>query len=222
MAVYLLHVDTSTDTGTVAISSDGTLMAHRTNEESRNHAATINTMITEVLTEAKLTFNDIAAIVVCGGPGSYTGLRIGMATAKGLCYALDKPLLVDNRLTLLAFHAYQQNGNFAQYVSLLTAREKEYFISIYDQDFTCTLPHQHITEDQLTNLIAKKDTTLIITDAPDYIFNTLLVSSLQMDTNIKTNLSSWCFYSFTQFNCNNIVNLSTAEPFYLKQVYTHK
>jgi tRNA threonylcarbamoyladenosine biosynthesis protein TsaB len=222
MAIYLLHLDTSTDTGTVAISKDGLLVAHRTNEESRNHAATINIMIAGLLADTEISFGDLSAIVVCGGPGSYTGLRIGMATAKGLCYALDKPLLVDNRLTLLAFHACKQNENFARYISLLTAREKEYFISIYDKDFICRLPPQHITEDQLVGLIAEKESILIITDAPDYIFKTLSVSSLQMDTNIKTNLSSWCFYSYTQFNCNNIVNLSTAEPFYLKQVYTHK
>src|ERR1019366_2430074 len=105
---YLLHIDTSTDTGAVAIGGDGNLLAYRANTETRNHATTINNMINDVLAEVKISLEDLSCIVVCAGPGSYTGLRIGLATAKGLCYALDKPLMLDNRLTLLAYQAYRQ------------------------------------------------------------------------------------------------------------------
>jgi tRNA threonylcarbamoyladenosine biosynthesis protein TsaB len=222
MTKYLLHIDTATDTGTIAISGNGILLAYRNNEESRNHAATINVMITEVLAEIDISFGDLAGIVVCGGPGSYTGLRIGMATAKGLCYAMGKPLIVHNRLTLLAFHAYKQHNNYTQYIALLCARDKEYFIGIYDKDFVCTLSPQHIIEDQLHSLITKEESTYFITNAPDTIFNSLPITNLQIDSDIKIDLPSWCFYALEQYNCNNIVNLATAEPFYLKQVYTHK
>ena len=179
-------------------------------------------MINDVLGEAGISLNDLSAVAVCGGPGSYTGLRIGMATAKGLCYALDKPLVVDNRLTSLAYHAYKMHPGCTQYITLLTARDKEYFVSIYDHDFTCILAPQHVMEDQLPQLVSKKDNAFIVSNAPDYIFNTLLINNLQIDSNTKTDLASWCWYGFLEFNCNNIVNLSTAEPFYLKQVYTHK
>ena len=219
---YLLHIDTSTDTGSVAIGGDGKLLAYRANTETRNHAATINILISEALADAHISLQQLSAIVVCAGPGSYTGLRIGLATAKGLCYALDKPLLLDNRLTLLAYQVYRHNYKVAsQFISLLTAREKEYFISVYDNDFGCILPPQHVMEEQLNDLLEKKENTAIITNSVG-IINPLDYINLRMDTDTQINFDLWIFYAFEQYKRNNIVNLSSAEPFYLKQVYTHK
>lgn len=220
---YLLHIDTSIDTGLIAVSGDGVLLASCMNEETRNHAATINNMISNVLADINISFEDLSGIVVCAGPGSYTGLRIGMATAKGLCYALDKPLILDNRLTMLAYQAQRNHpGEYSQYVSLLVARDKEYFISIYNNDLICTFPPQHIMEEQLDELIDKKEKTYIITDAVQDVILSLKINNLLIDTDIKTDLKSWVFYAFAKYIGNNIVNLSEAEPFYLKQVYTHK
>jgi tRNA threonylcarbamoyladenosine biosynthesis protein TsaB len=219
--VYLLHIDTSTDTGSVAVGGDGKLLAFRTNIETRNHAATLNVMINGVLADARITLQQLNGVVVCAGPGSYTGLRIGMATAKGLCYALDIPLLLDNRLTLLAYNAYKQNSNASQYISLLYAREKEYFIAAYDTNFTCILQPQHIMQEQLNVLIKKTPNTTIITNVPD-IANMLTVSNLRIFQDSQINFDLWVSYAFEQYQCSNIVNLASAEPFYLKQVFTHK
>lgn len=220
---YLLHIDTSTDAGMVAVGRDGVLIASRTNEETRNHASTINSMINDVLEDAGISLEQLSGISVCAGPGSYTGLRIGMATAKGLCYALDKPLLLANRLTLLACQEYYMyKHENAHYVSLLIAREKEYFISIYDKDFKCTLLPQHILEDQLPEIIGERENTHFITNVPDTALNTLKINKISVNSNIKIDSSVWISYTFEQFKCNDIVNLYLAEPFYLKQVYTHK
>ena len=219
---YLLHIDTSTDVGTVALSGDGVLLSHLSTEETRNHASTINNMIEQLMAGAGITLDQLSAIVVCAGPGSYTGLRIGLATAKGFCYAMDKPLLLDNRLTLLAYTAYKKEPSFAQYVSLLVAREKEYFISVYSNDFSCIVPPQHITEDALTGLLAKDARTYMLSDAPENVINNLHINHVQVDNNTKIELNSWSFYAFEKNNCNDFVNLMEAEPFYLKQVYTHK
>src|SRR5882672_2766392 len=105
---YLLHIDTSTDTGLLAIGCDGQLLAHSMIEESRNHAGTINNMINSLLADAHISFRQLSAVAVCAGPGSYPGLRIGLATAKVLCYALEKPLILDNKLTVLAHGAHLQ------------------------------------------------------------------------------------------------------------------
>jgi tRNA threonylcarbamoyladenosine biosynthesis protein TsaB len=218
---YLLHIDTSTDIGAVAVGGDGVLIAHRTNTESRNHAATLNILINDVLADAKITLQDLAGIVVCAGPGSYTGLRIGMATAKGLCYALDKPLLLDNRLTLLAYQLYKQHPGAGQYISLLYAREREYFVCTYSDIFEEIIAPQHKNDEGLLE-IAKKDViTAVITNSPD-IIKTLGFTDIQIITDIQINFELWVFYSYFQYVCNNIVNLSNSEPFYLKQVYTHK
>lgn len=220
---YLLHIDTSTDTGMVAIGGDGQLIAAAFNKEARNHASSVNNMITEVLASANIPINAIDAIVVCAGPGSYTGLRIGLATAKGLCYAMDKPLLLDNRLTLLAHQNYvEQKGTHTNYIPLLIARDKEYFISIYDENFDCILTPRHIAEDELPALVAGMDKVQVITNAINDKLIALNIKNLHVTENIEINLSLWVSYAFEQYKCNNTVNLSTAEPFYLKQVYTHK
>jgi tRNA threonylcarbamoyladenosine biosynthesis protein TsaB len=220
---YLLHLDTSVDTGLVAVTCDGAVLAMTMNVETRNHAATINNMIADVLAEINISLNDLGGIVVCAGPGSYTGLRIGMATAKGLCYALDKPLLLDDRLTLLANKAQKEHGNeFTHYISLLIARDKEYFISIYNNDMVCTLAPQHIMQEQLDELIDKNVATYIVTDALQEVIDDLKHNNLVTDSDIKTDIISWAHYSYQKYIGHNFVNLSAAEPFYLKQVYTHK
>ncbi len=222
MSAYLLHIDTATDTGTVALSKEGKIISLRNNLEARNHAGTINIMIQEVLSDANILLQDIAAVVVCGGPGSYTGLRIGVATAKGLCYALDKPLLMDNRLTLLAYNAYKKgNKNYSRYISLLMAREKEYFISIYDNSFNCLTSPQHITEEQLMQLLAGIQQAYVVTDSP--LLQEMGEKDIKaIDTDTAMPLETWGIYAYEQLKCNDFVNLATAEPLYLKQVHTHK
>ena len=219
---YLLHIDTSTDTSILAIGCNGELLTYSVNEESRNHAGTINNSINKLLINAEISFEQISAVVVCAGPGSYTGLRIGLATAKGLCYALDKPLILDNKLTLLANNASNEHPNYSQYISLLIAREKEYFISIYNNKRTCILQPQHISEEQLSELIEKNKKTFFISNAEKETIEHLIIDDLKIDNNIKTPVDFWISAAFEKYNCNHFVNLMEAEPFYLKQVYTHK
>src|SRR6185312_14765260 len=150
---YLLHIDTSADTGTVAISGNGQILHHVTSEDTNNYASIINTMINEVLNTVGITLPQIKAFVVCAGPGSYTGLRIGLATAKAFCYTLDKPLILNNKLTLLALQEINKySSGFDIYYSILKAREKEYFISIYDSFFKCIMEPKHITENDFSDL----------------------------------------------------------------------
>jgi tRNA threonylcarbamoyladenosine biosynthesis protein TsaB len=217
---YLLHIDTSADTCTVALAGDGILLAYKESAEARNHAGNINNMIGELLADAGISFPQLSAIAVCAGPGSYTGLRIGMATAKGLCYAVDTLLLLDNKLALLAYQAYTQNKNYNAYISLLNARDKEYFITIYNNEFKCILEPQHVLEPQLEQILAQKNNSYIITDSPEFVADPSI--NLYVDRVIKINLTSWGMFSFEKFKCNETVKLYAAEPFYLKQVYTHK
>lgn len=219
---YLLHIDTSSDIGSVAVSADGVLRSHIGTEEARSHASTINNMISQVLADANISLKELSAITVCAGPGSYTGLRIGLATAKGICYALDLPLILDNKLTLLAYAMQKKHPGFEQYISLLVARDREYFVGIYDGIPGCIVPPQHVTEDVLSGLINKNARTYMFSDASQNIIACLEIDSLQVENNTKIDLNSWAFHAFEKYNCNHIVNLADAEPFYLKQVYTHK
>ena len=89
----ILSLETATTNCSVALASDGKVIAARSINSGYSHAEKINVFIHEVIDQAGFSLKDLNAIAVSSGPGSYTGLRIGVSTAKGLCYALDLPLI---------------------------------------------------------------------------------------------------------------------------------
>ena len=220
---YLLHIDTSGDVSHVALGAEGQMLAVKESTETRNHASTINLMIEDVLAAAGVTMQQLAGVVVCAGPGSYTGLRIGLSTAKGICYALNIPLIMDNKLTLLANQKYVlHKAEYDRFLVVLQAREQEYFISFFDNALTNIVPAKHINASELNDYLQSDAKYYIITDClsgndmKDYLH------SFVIDKEVSININEWLFFSSDEYKCNNIVNLSTTEPFYLKQVYTHK
>ncbi|MGN6566958.1 MAG: tRNA (adenosine(37)-N6)-threonylcarbamoyltransferase complex dimerization subunit type 1 TsaB [Flavipsychrobacter sp.] len=220
---YLLHIDTSADNGFVAISADGHIVSAKSIEDSKNQSALINTLIDGVLSEANIAMQQLSAITVCAGPGSYTGLRIGMGTAKGLCYALDKPLLLDNKLTLLAWQQYNNLNEYDVFLSMLIARENEFFIGAYDKEFKVYIEPQHIHAAELEELLDGINGRLLITGETDkQIENIYNVKKAVIIPNKLIDKDAWAMYAYEQYKCQAFVNLSTAEPFYLKQVFTHK
>jgi tRNA threonylcarbamoyladenosine biosynthesis protein TsaB len=98
----LLHIETATQVCSVALSADGVVTHIRESNEKNSHSATITVFIEEVMKRAGLQFSALDAIAVSMGPGSYTGLRIGVSTAKGICFALDKPLIAVSTLQSMA------------------------------------------------------------------------------------------------------------------------
>lgn len=220
---YLLHIDTSADNGFVAISANGQIISAKSIEDSKNQSALINTLIDGVLSEANIAMQQLSAITVCAGPGSYTGLRIGMGTAKGLCYALDKPLLLDNKLTLLAWQQYNNLNEYDVFLSILIARENEFFVAAYDKEFKVYIEPQHIHATELEELLNGVNDRLLITGEPNkQIENISNVKKAVIFPNKLIDKDAWAMYAYEQYKCQRFVNLSTAEPFYLKQVFTHK
>lgn len=107
----ILSIETTTSVCSVAIAKDGTLLSLRELDSKNSHAEVLNGYIEEVLAESKSTLADLSAVAVSEGPGSYTGLRIGVSTAKGLCYSLDIPLINISTLKSLAFHTSKNTDN---------------------------------------------------------------------------------------------------------------
>ena len=98
----ILNIETATKVCSVAIGRDGELIALKETNKEKSHSSVITLLIQEVLKKAGIVLSDLDAIAVSKGPGSYTGLRIGVSTAKGLCYSLDKPLIAVNTLQAMA------------------------------------------------------------------------------------------------------------------------
>lgn len=221
---YILHIDTSAETGLTAISSGGLILGEHLSLEARNHASVINNHIELVVAQAGITLKDIDAVAVCGGPGSYTGLRIGLATAKGLCYALDKPLMMHNRLLLLCLEGiYDTEVSAGTYMAVLQAREGEYFAAAYDKAVHTLQEPQHLLAADLPAFLGNLEGQLWLGGHNDATLNNYLQNrSTLLNSSLHINLAAWATYAGEEYNCNRIVSLAHAEPFYLKQVYTHK
>ncbi|PCJ82737.1 MAG: tRNA (adenosine(37)-N6)-threonylcarbamoyltransferase complex dimerization subunit type 1 TsaB [Bacteroidetes bacterium] len=131
----ILHIETTTHQCAVALSKDGILLANRTiREDGYSHAEKLLPFIDEVVLEARIVKAELGAVSVSGGPGSYTGLRIGIATAKGICHALGIPLISVDTLTVLVHQARKKHSGYAAYVPMLDARRMEVYTRTFNEE----------------------------------------------------------------------------------------
>jgi len=129
----ILQIETATQVCSVALAVNGKTIALKEESAQNIHAASLTLFITEVMQAAKLSYKELDAIAVSKGPGSYTGLRIGVSTAKGLCFALDKPLIGIETLEMMANGFLQQHPNYGGLVCpMIDARRMEVFTAVYD------------------------------------------------------------------------------------------
>lgn len=220
---YCLHIDTSGELGAVLLNRDGRLIASCSNTETRNHVASINTVIQSVLDSGGVSFHQLEKVVVCAGPGSYTGLRIGLAVAKGICYATNLPLVLHNKLFIIArqtWSRYQNTGYQLFGVSLL-ARPQEYFTAWYDVEFNPIVEPTHLSERELFAFLNNQNNLYWASDSIPTTLEGLQQPPNRIVPDLTIDPDFWCKMAFEPLNCNNNVKISIAEPFYLKQVYTH-
>ena len=132
-----LCIETATTICSVALASDGSILSERKSSEKNAHSAIITLFIDDILKEVGLEYTDIDAIAVSKGPGSYTGLRIGVSTAKGLCYALDVPLISVNTLQSMAKGMADNlinEDSSTLFCPMIDARRMEVYSAIFDNN----------------------------------------------------------------------------------------
>ena len=134
----ILNIDTATETAYVSFAKNGTVLAEKINAEQKDHASFLQPAIKELIAGLNIALEDIDAVAVAAGPGSYTGLRVGMATAKGLCYSLNKPLISVNSLEILAVAAKNATSkNISEnilFCPMIDARRMEVFTALYNDE----------------------------------------------------------------------------------------
>jgi len=212
---YILSIETSTTNCSVSLSKDGeTLVLKEDNNLNYSHAESLHLFIDEALRSANIHKSDIDAIAVSKGPGSYTGLRIGVSAAKGLCYALEVPLISISTLEALAHQVQLDEGLV---VSMLDARRLEVFSAIYD----CSYSIVRSIEAQILDKFSFEDylnkgkvyfvgngveKTKILIQHPNAIFvDDKLPSADQMSS-----------LAYTKYKKSDIEDVAYFEPFYLK------
>ena len=135
----LLYIDSATDHASVAIAQDGNLMGMKRNEVQKDHAAFLQPAIQKLLDTLSIDIKKIDAVCVSAGPGSYTGLRVGMASAKGICYALNIPLITISTTEIMASAAKinSEIGPKDFIIPMIDAKRMEVFSAIYNHQLEC-------------------------------------------------------------------------------------
>lgn len=203
----ILFIDTAYTHTHIALCDDTGILAEHLHEQANEQAALLNTMIAGLLARQEIDMKAVAAVAVDGGPGSYTGLRVGLGVAKGLCFALDKPLMVFNKLELL-------ESGYADLLLVLKARAGEGF-AFARKAGGMILEPQHIFYEQFDwksfeDLVLLTDDTSIMEIQPKA--QTLKSHILDMN--------SWNKIAQDRYSNENFDDIAYAEPFYLKSAFT--
>lgn len=157
----ILHIDTATTIGSVCLSKDGQPLQTLVNDKQQDHAASMVLFVQEIMREQQVSPTDIDAIAVSAGPGSYTGLRVGVATAKGLCYTWEKPLIAVSTLQMMAQGLLSRiKDTDALYCPMLDARRMEVYTAVYDASLNIIVaPHALVlTPEVFSEQVAAKKT----------------------------------------------------------------
>ena len=211
---YILNLETSTRNCSVSIALNGeTLLCKEVAELGYSHAEKLHVFIEEILKEVNLQFSDLNAVAVSQGPGSYTGLRIGVSAAKGLCYAMNIPLIAVDTMQILANQVTVEEGII---IPMIDARRMEVFSAIFDKN------HLKIRETKAEIL---EEDSFSINNGPIYIIGdcaskvkTVLTHEkfVFLENHIFPSAKEMVTLSYRLFKQNNFVDVAYFEPFYLK------
>lgn len=130
----ILNIDTATGVCSVALAREGRVVAMKENDEGLNHSTLLGVYVDEVLRQAGVMMAGVDAVAVSAGPGSYTGLRIGVSLAKGLCYGAGKPLIAVGTLESMADAVADRVREDALYCPMIDARRMEVYAAVYDRE----------------------------------------------------------------------------------------
>lgn len=216
----ILCIETATRTCSVALTDDKQILSVAEDLESQSHAEKLTLFIDEVMKKSGFLLSDIDAVSVSKGPGSYTGLRIGVSTAKGLCYALDKPLIAVDTLLAYAQGFIAQNPQYADGQTLLfpmiDARRMEVYTEIFDQDLHCVKPTHTLIVDE-HSFDEFQQHVVVFGDGADKL-ETLFANSDKVTVVKGFHLSASYQAELAQkaLNTRDFVDTAYFEPFYLK------
>lgn len=211
---YILNIETATKNCSVALAKNGeTILCKEMAEQGFSHAEKLHLFIEEIIKEAGITFSDLSAVAVSQGPGSYTGLRIGVSAAKGLCYALEIPLISVDTLTVLANQLQIENGII---IPMIDARRMEVYSAIFNAK------KEMIREVQAEILIDSSfsdidDAVYFVGDSNEKAKTIVSKSNFNfVDTVFYPSANEMSAISYKKFLNNSFEDVAYFEPYYLK------
>ncbi|QNL50359.1 tRNA (adenosine(37)-N6)-threonylcarbamoyltransferase complex dimerization subunit type 1 TsaB [Olivibacter sp. SDN3] len=222
----ILHIETATATCSVALSINGVLVSCRDHHEHNAHASMLTIFIKEVMAKSGLEMKDLDAIAVSKGPGSYTGLRIGVSVAKGICYALDIPLIAINTLDAMVTGYIDQLKSLRKddlsldslFCPMIDARRMEVYTAIYrldlqPQEATAARVIDENTFDHLT----EKYQLVLFGDGANKLSSLFEQSErIKVVSGFQNSARYLLKEAKEKFNNHQFEDVAYFEPFYLK------
>jgi tRNA threonylcarbamoyladenosine biosynthesis protein TsaB len=214
----ILHINTTLETAYTGISQNNTLLCFRENHIQNQHASFLHLAIQDLCIEIGISISAIDAVSLVNGPGSYTGLRVGLATAKGICYAMDKPLVSFSTLEWLAKSF--ENEQVDLICPLIDARRMEVFTALFTPDMVQVMENQAKIIDELSfaeELTNKKIlfTGNAVSKLPENIKN----HPNAVFSNQTAGLKEQIELAENAFKLNQFTDILFSEPIYAKAFY---
>lgn len=223
----ILQIETATTSCSVALAQNGQVLAFRERNERNIHAEVITLFIEAVLAESNKTYTDLDAIAVSSGPGSYTGLRIGVSTAKGLCFALDKPLVAVPTLKAMADGITSQLQGKLSATTLLSpmidARRMEVFTAVFNTAGQQVLPTEAmiIDEHSFAKLLNNHE-IIFFGDGAGKCRETITHPNARFVDNFTNSSTHITSQAAAKFIAADFEDMAYYEPYYLKDFIAGK
>lgn len=217
---YILHIESATKVCSVAISNNGVIKASKEiQEEGYSHGENLNLFISDVCDQLNISLNDLAAVSVASGPGSYTGLRIGAATSKSLCYSLNIPLIAIDSLTCLVELAKEKYTN-KNYCAVIDARRMEVYNLFIDSS-------GNVLKDISADIIDENSYDefmpfVCFGDGAEKLKEVWGNKDCIIDSTILSSANGQAKLAYEMFKAKTFVDVAYWEPFYLKDFIAGK
>ena len=216
--IYILNIETSTKNCSVSVSKNGKLIALKELCEANfSHAEKLTPFITETIKESKINLNDLSAIAIGKGPGSFTGLRIGVSSAKGLCFGLDVPLISVPTLEILANATKIDNGFI---IPLLDARRQEVYTAVFNEKYQFVKEtFNHILDENSFSEYLKENKVVFLGDGATKTKEIIGNKNAIFLNDFHPSAKEMMTLAYKKFLNNDFEDVAYFEPFYLKDFY---
>jgi len=220
----ILNIDTATEIAHISLSKSGVILDSDNNTDQKEHGSFLQPSIQKLLKNNSIAIGSIDAVAISIGPGSYTGLRVGMASAKGICFALQKPLIAVNSLDIIACAAILENSDKNDLSNLLIcpmidARRMEVFTALYNQNLDKILEPQAMVIDSNSfenHLLVNK---ILFVGNGAKKWELICKSENAFFTQNPNNLLAMNKLSFKKYENKDFSELAYSEPSYLKEFF---
>ena len=218
----ILNIDTALETASVCIAENGHIISAKTNHIQKDHASFLHQGINNLLLESSIDINQLSAIAVSIGPGSYTGLRVGISSAKGFCYALKKPLLAISTLKIIANDAISRIDHKESMICpMIDARRMEVFTGLFDSQLKeVKAPSALVLEENsFSEILANHKVYFNGNGSPKFKTISQHKNAIFIENNDL--VQSMAELSDFKFKRKDFDDLVTTDPLYLKEYQTN-